>query len=99
MEHATLGKTGVRVSGIGFGGAPAGLTNYLSRYSPEGKIQRRQVIEAIEKTVELGISSINGIKALLGTGIYSASKGALPASAGKRREAKGHRQCRAFPGI
>lgn len=56
MEYTTLGKTGVKVSRIGFGGAPAGLKNYLDKYEPKEKEQRRQVIEAIEKAVELGIT-------------------------------------------
>jgi hypothetical protein len=29
MKYSTLGKTGETVSRIGFGGAPAGLANYL----------------------------------------------------------------------
>ena len=56
METATLGKTGVEVSRIGFGGAPAGITNYLGRYSPENGNQRQRVVEAIERAVELGIT-------------------------------------------
>jgi uncharacterized protein len=56
MESTQLGCTGRQVSRLGFGGAPAGLTNYLDRYSPQDAAQRRQVIAAIEKALELGIT-------------------------------------------
>jgi uncharacterized protein len=44
------------VSRLGFGGAPAGLTNYLDAYSPEDLRQRAEVIDAIQRAVELGIT-------------------------------------------
>jgi aryl-alcohol dehydrogenase-like predicted oxidoreductase len=56
METVTLGRTGVKVSRIGFGGAPAGLTNYLGKYSPADPQQRQQVITAIHRALELGIT-------------------------------------------
>jgi hypothetical protein len=34
MEYRILGNTGRRVSRIGFGGAVAGLKNYLQPYDP-----------------------------------------------------------------
>lgn len=56
METTQLGRTGITISRLGFGGAPAGLTNYLTSYSPEDKQQRGQVIAALHKAVELGIT-------------------------------------------
>lgn len=56
MEFVQLGRTGVTVSRLGFGGAPAGLTNYLSSYSPEDRAQRDSVIRALERALELGIT-------------------------------------------
>ena len=56
METTPLGRTGVTVSRLGFGGAPAGLANYLNPYSPEDKQQREQVVAAIQKAVELGVT-------------------------------------------
>lgn len=56
METTHLGRTGVTVSRLGFGGAPAGLTNYLTPYSPDDQQQRGQVIAALQKAVELGIT-------------------------------------------
>lgn len=56
METTTLGRTGLIVSRLGFGGAPAGLANYLGAYSPADQGQRRQAIAAIETALSLGIS-------------------------------------------
>jgi uncharacterized protein len=56
VETITLGRTGVSVSRLGFGGAPAGLTNYLDSYSPEDVRQRTEVVEAIRRALELGIT-------------------------------------------
>ncbi len=47
METTILGRTGLVVSRLGFGGAPAGLRNYLSSYSPDDAEQRRTVIRAL----------------------------------------------------
>ena len=56
MEYVRLGRTDVTVSRLGFGGAPAGLPNYLREYNPADAVHRRQVIQAIEKALELGIT-------------------------------------------
>jgi aryl-alcohol dehydrogenase-like predicted oxidoreductase len=56
MEYVRLGRTGVTVSRLGFGGAPAGLTNYLESYTPADQTQRRQVIAAIQRAAELGVT-------------------------------------------
>jgi uncharacterized protein len=56
MQTQTLGRTGVTVSRLGFGGAPAGLTNYLNAYTPEDRAQRDAVIAALQRAVELGVT-------------------------------------------
>lgn len=56
MEYSVLGKTGKKVSRIGFGGAVAGLKNYLHSYDPESDESIRQVVAAIDKALELGIN-------------------------------------------
>ncbi len=56
MEYVEFGKTGRRVSRIGFGGAVAGLKNYLHEYDPDRDDSRKGVIEALEKALELGIT-------------------------------------------
>jgi aryl-alcohol dehydrogenase-like predicted oxidoreductase len=56
MEYVDFGRTGRRVSRIGFGGAVAGLKNYLHEYDPDAQESRRGVVEAIGKALELGIT-------------------------------------------
>jgi aryl-alcohol dehydrogenase-like predicted oxidoreductase len=56
MEYVELGSTGRKVSRLGFGGAPAGLTNYLASYSPTDAAQRREVIAALERALALGVT-------------------------------------------
>jgi len=56
MEYVEFGKTGRKVSRIGFGGAVAGLKNYLHEYDPESDESRKGVIEAITKALELGVT-------------------------------------------
>ncbi len=56
MEHVRFGKTNAKVSRIGFGGAPAGLKNYLHAFDPAKEEDRKPIIDAIHKAVELGIN-------------------------------------------
>ena len=56
MQYRTLGRTGERVSEIGFGGAGAGLHNYLRRWDPSQVQQIERVEHAIERAVELGVN-------------------------------------------
>lgn len=56
LESATLGATNRTVSRLGFGGAPAGLANYLEKYSPEQADQRERVIAAIQHATGSGVT-------------------------------------------
>jgi uncharacterized protein len=56
LESTQLGRSKATVSRIGFGGAPAGLTNYLDPFSPVDTKQRDGVIAAIKHAVESGIT-------------------------------------------
>lgn len=56
MEYTNFGATGRVVSRIGFGGAPAGLKNYLRTYDPDDRSDQEQVIAAIRRALELGIT-------------------------------------------
>ena len=56
MDYVRFGKTNVQVSRIGFGGAPAGLKNYLHAFDPAKEGDRKGIIEAIHKAIELGIN-------------------------------------------
>jgi predicted aldo/keto reductase-like oxidoreductase len=56
MEYTTFGKTGRKVSRMGFGGAVAGLKNYLHEYDPTTEASIKGVVEAIHKALELGVT-------------------------------------------
>jgi len=56
LETTQLGRTGVEVSRLGFGGAPAGLAQYLDDYDPTRDADREGVVAAIQRAVELGIT-------------------------------------------
>jgi len=56
MEYVEFGKTGVTVSRLGFGGAVAGLKNYLYSYDPDTDEAKQSVHEALETALELGIT-------------------------------------------
>lgn len=56
MEYAILGKTERRVSRLGFGGATAGLKNYLGEFDPDKPEHREPIIAAIRRAYELGVN-------------------------------------------
>jgi len=56
MEYALLGNTGRRVSRLGFGGATAGLRNYLHSFDPESPADVDPIIAAIRRAHELGVN-------------------------------------------
>lgn len=56
MEYIEFGNTGRTVSRLGFGGAVAGLKNYLEQFDPDDKASYDGVVGAIEKAYELGVT-------------------------------------------
>jgi predicted aldo/keto reductase-like oxidoreductase len=56
MEYAILGKTGRKVSRIGYGGTIAGLKNYTGDFDPGENKNRETIIEAIRTAFNLGIN-------------------------------------------
>jgi uncharacterized protein len=74
INHSTrLGGTDFSATRIGFGGAPAGLTNYLDPFSPVDPKQRDNVTAAIERAVEVGINYFDTAAAYgFGEGLASA---------------------------
>jgi uncharacterized protein len=56
MQYRVLGRTGLNVSVVGFGGAPSGLRNYLGKWEPESDEASRLVESAINHAVERGIN-------------------------------------------
>ena len=56
MRYRRLGRTGVEVSEVGFGGAGAGLSNYITTWDPTQTEQSDLVEQAIARAIELGIN-------------------------------------------
>ena len=56
MEYTVLGNTGRKVSKIGFGGATAGIHNYIQAFNPEDEKDKQGVIDAIHEAYRLGIN-------------------------------------------
>jgi aryl-alcohol dehydrogenase-like predicted oxidoreductase len=51
-----LGKTGLHVSEIGFGGAPAGLTNYLTSWDAASDEAADQIVRTVQRAADLGVT-------------------------------------------
>jgi len=56
MHYRQLGRTGLQISEIGFGGAPAGLRNYLGIWDPDQEQAERSIAEAVSEAVSQGIN-------------------------------------------
>src|SRR5262245_8208121 len=56
MDYRTLGQTGLQVSALGFGGAPIGIPDYLSREDRDGAEFQEQAVAAIQEAVARGIN-------------------------------------------
>jgi aryl-alcohol dehydrogenase-like predicted oxidoreductase len=56
MEYVTLGRTGRTVGRLGFGGATAGLKNYLHTFDPERPEDADPIIAAIQRAYDLGVT-------------------------------------------
>ncbi len=59
MRYRTLGRTGLRVSEIGFGGAQVGIPHYIEEWDPLGEKEQRSVIEALHRALDLGLNYID----------------------------------------
>jgi hypothetical protein len=56
VEYRNLGRTGLRVSRLGFGGAPAGLRRYLTGDDRESPGFRQGVVAAIRAAAAAGVT-------------------------------------------
>jgi aryl-alcohol dehydrogenase-like predicted oxidoreductase len=56
VERRLLARTGIEVSALGFGGAPAGLSGYLGAYDAAEAASQRGVERAIRRALELGVT-------------------------------------------
>jgi hypothetical protein len=56
MEQRTLGRTGLAVSRLGFGGAPAGLRRYLTADDRDDPAFRARVLAAVRTALARGVT-------------------------------------------
>jgi len=56
MEYTIFGKTGRKVSRLGYGGATAGLKNYIRAFDPELQDTKDQIIEGLQTAYRLGVN-------------------------------------------
>lgn len=54
MRYRTLGRTGLRVSEVGCGGAPLGIPNYNEVWDPSAPDTTASMISALHRAVDLG---------------------------------------------
>jgi len=54
MQYRTLGRTGLRVSEIGIGGAQFGIKDYMGRWDPDAPASQQAVMETIHRALDLG---------------------------------------------
>jgi aryl-alcohol dehydrogenase-like predicted oxidoreductase len=83
MRYRILGRTGLRVSEIGFGGAPAGIAHYIEAWDSGAAEERASVVRAIRRALDLGLNYLDtapGYGAGLGEEIFG------EAIAGRRDE-------------
>src|SRR4051812_39285615 len=54
MHYRILGRTGLRVSEVGYGGAPLGIPNYNEVWDPTNPATTATMTDAIGRAVDLG---------------------------------------------
>lgn len=82
MQHRILGRTGLSVSEVGFGGGPAGIAGYLGRYDPNDQGDRRAMLDALDYALDIGLNFLDTAPAY-GDGIGESLYGEV---IGRRRD-------------
>lgn len=59
MQYRILGRTGLKVSEIGFGGAPAGIADYLETWDSAAVKERASVVSAIRRALDVGLNYLD----------------------------------------
>ena len=59
MQYRTFGRTGLKVSEIGFGGAQIGIPDYMETWDPEGGQEQETIINAVHHALDLGLNYID----------------------------------------
>jgi len=82
MQYRVLGRTGLQVSQIGFGGAVVGIPNYLEPWDPWSPSSRRTVVEALDHALDAGLNYLDTAEGY-GEGISEETMGR---AIGRRRD-------------
>jgi hypothetical protein len=56
MQYRILGRTGLRVSELGIGGAQFGIRDYMGRWDPASEAAEKATAETIARALDLGFS-------------------------------------------
>jgi aryl-alcohol dehydrogenase-like predicted oxidoreductase len=56
VEYRTLGRTGLRVSVVGFGGAPIGIPGYLGSEDRDSDAFQTEAVAALREALARGIN-------------------------------------------
>ncbi|HEV7213700.1 MAG TPA: aldo/keto reductase [Chloroflexota bacterium] len=59
MRYRTLGKTGLRVSELGIGGAQIGLKNYMAAWDPASDASVAQIEGMLDRALDLGYNYVD----------------------------------------
>jgi aryl-alcohol dehydrogenase-like predicted oxidoreductase len=59
MQYRTLGRTGLRVSELGIGGAQIGLKNYMAPWDPASEASVTQIEGMLNRALDLGYTYID----------------------------------------
>jgi aryl-alcohol dehydrogenase-like predicted oxidoreductase len=59
MRYRTLGRTGLRVSELGIGGAQIGLRNYMEPWDPDAPTSAAQIVDLVHHAESLGYNYID----------------------------------------
>jgi hypothetical protein len=59
MRFRTLGRTGLRVSEVGFGGAQVGIADYIEKWDPAGLQEQQSIEAALWRALDLGLNYVD----------------------------------------
>lgn len=88
MRSRRLGRTNLTVSEIGFGGAPAGLANYLDAWDPASDAAADQIVQTVQRALDLGVTYFDSApgygrgrsEEMLGLGLRGRREGVIVAT-------------------
>jgi len=82
MQYRMLGRTGLRVSQVGFGGAVVGIPNYIEPWHPLDPACRQTVVDALDHALDQGLNYLDTAESY-GDGVSEETMGRV---IGRRRD-------------